>query len=325
MGWTLVTGGAGYVGSVLVSELIARGRRVRVLDSLVHGATPSLLWAWGSDRFEFIRGDVRDQQARRAALSDAEAVVHLAAVVGDPACAQAPELALSVNTKASHELLEDARTAGLKRFVFASTCSNYGRLENSNGALATESWSLNPLSVYAESKVAAERDVLSGNGRELATTCLRFATVYGPSPRMRFDLTVNEFTRDMLLSKKLLIYGEQFWRPYVHVADAARGIACILECPREQVAGEVFNVGDTEENYRKGDIVGLVRERLPEGEVEFVSVAEDPRDYRVSFAKVNEALGFSTKRRVRDGIDEIVALIDSGLLPDPFAPIYRNV
>lgn len=324
MSWTLVTGGAGYVGSVVVAGLLAAGRRVRVLDSLVHGATPSLLWTWGSERFEFIRGDVRDPEARRAALAGARDVVHLAAIVGDPACARDPELAAAVNTEATRHLLDAAASGAVERFVFASTCSNYGRTASSNDALATETWQLNPLSAYAESKVAAECDVLSDGRGELVATCVRLATVYGPSPRMRFDLTVNEFTRDMLLKKHLLIYGEQFWRPYIHVADAAAAIARVLDAPAADVAGEVFNIGDTRENYRKRDIVELVRERVAGGEVELVEVDEDPRDYRVSFDKAAEVLGVTSSRRVGDGIDEIVALIGSGLLPDPFLPVYRN-
>jgi len=321
--WTLVTGGAGYVGSIVVDELLARGHRVRVVDSLLHGSVPSLLLAWGKDDFEFVRGDVRDRSLMAEALKDVDKVVHLAAIVGDPACSREPDLAREVNQGATIALLEDARSAaGVERFIFASTCSNYGKLEGDT--YATEEFDLAPVSLYAETKVAAELQVLAAANGKLAPTCLRLATVFGTSPRMRFDLTVNEFTRDVALDKDLVVYGEQFWRPYVHVRDAARAVATVLDAPREQVSGEVFNVGDTDENYRKLDIVGLLQERFPEARVDYVHKDEDPRDYRVSFDKVRSKLGYEVERRVADGIDEVVALMQSGLVEDPYASIYRN-
>jgi nucleoside-diphosphate-sugar epimerase len=321
--WTLVTGGAGYVGSIVVDELLARGHRVRVVDSLLHGSVPSLLLAWGKEDFEFVRGDVRDRSLMAEALKDVDKVVHLAAIVGDPACSREPDLAREVNQGATIALLEDARSAaGVERFIFASTCSNYGKLEGDT--YATEEFDLAPVSLYAETKVAAELQVLAAANGKLAPTCLRLATVFGTSPRMRFDLTVNEFTRDVALDKDLVVYGEQFWRPYVHVRDAARAVATVLDAPREQVSGEVFNVGDTGENYRKLDIVGLLQERFPEARVDYVHKDEDPRDYRVSFDKVRSKLGYEVERRVADGIDEVVALMQSGLVEDPYASIYRN-
>jgi len=321
--WTLVTGGAGYVGSIVVDELLARGHRVRVVDSLLHGSVPSLLLAWGKEDFEFVRGDVRDRSLMVEALKDVDKVVHLAAIVGDPACSREPDLAREVNQGATIALLEDARSAaGVERFIFASTCSNYGKLEGDT--YATEEFDLAPVSLYAETKVAAELQVLAAANGKLAPTCLRLATVFGTSPRMRFDLTVNEFTRDVALDKDLVVYGEQFWRPYVHVRDAARAVATVLDAPREQVSGEVFNVGDTDENYRKLDIVGLLQERFPEARVDYVHKDEDPRDYRVSFDKVRSKLGYEVERRVADGIDEVVALMQSGLVEDPYASIYRN-
>jgi nucleoside-diphosphate-sugar epimerase len=198
---TVVTGGAGYVGAVLVEELLARGRKVRVIDALVHGSVPSLLLAWGHRDFEFVRADIRDREAVRAALSGAGAVVHGAAIVGDPACSRQPELAREVNLDATRALLDDAEAAGVDRFLFASTCSNYGRLDGD--AVATEEFPLSPISLYAETKVASELEVLARSDNGLCGSCLRFATVFGTSPRMRFDLTVNEFARDALLGPEL--------------------------------------------------------------------------------------------------------------------------
>jgi nucleoside-diphosphate-sugar epimerase len=316
----LVTGGAGYVGSVVVDELLERGFRVRALDALLHGSVPSLLQSWGNRRFEFVKGDVRDAEARTRALEGISAVVHLAAIVGDPACARHPELAREVNLEATKALLTDAEQAGVERFVFASTCSNYGKMNN--GDLADETVELKPVSLYAETKVAAEGEVLGR--RKLAPTCLRFATVYGTSPRMRFDLTVNEFTRDLEVLDELVVFGEQFWRPYVHVRDAASAIALVLEAPLDLMAGEVFNVGDTGENYRKLDLVEILRTRFPNGKVDFVHKDEDPRDYRVSFEKFASRTGFRIERSVEDGVDEVLALVRSGLLDDPYHPVYRN-
>jgi nucleoside-diphosphate-sugar epimerase len=318
----LVTGGAGYVGSIVVDELLGRGHSVRALDSLLHGSVPSLLLAWGQPEFEFVHADVRDADACRAALEGVSAIVHLAAIVGDPACSRDPDLARSVNLDATKRLLDQAAAAGVERFVFASTCSNYGRLDDDS--FATEGSPLAPISLYAETKVGAEEAVLARADDGLATCCLRLATVYGSSPRMRFDLTVNEFTREVALERDLVVYGEQFWRPYVHVRDAAQAILLALEAPAETVAGEVFNVGDTAENYRKLDLVELLKQRFPGARVEFVHRDEDPRDYRVSFEKVKENLSFKARWSVPGGMDEIVALLGSGLLDDPYAAFYSN-
>jgi nucleoside-diphosphate-sugar epimerase len=318
----LVTGGAGYVGSVLVDELLRQGASVRVLDALVHGTVSSLLPHWGRSDFEFVHGDVRDAQARAVALRDVDAVVHLAAVVGDPACARQPDLAQEINVEATRLLVEDASKRGIERLVFASTCSNYGKM--SEGALATEEDELRPVSLYAETKVGCELDLLSRNGVGPACTCLRFATVYGSSPRMRFDLTVNEFTREVALDRELVVFGEQFWRPYIHVRDVAAAVALVLDAPREAVAGEVFNVGATSENYRKLDLVEILKDRFSGANVSFVRKDEDPRDYRVSFEKMKARLGFTPTRTVADGIAEVGALLHSGLLTDPYAPIYKN-
>jgi nucleoside-diphosphate-sugar epimerase len=320
--WILVTGAAGYVGSVVVDELLAKGHAVRAFDSLLHGGVPSLLQSWGDDRFQFVRGDVRDAAARKEALADVEAVLHLAAIVGDPACSREPDTAREVNVDGTRGLLDDAEAAGVQRCVIASTCSNYGKMADSD-VYATEEFDLRPVSLYAETKVAAELDALA-RADGFATCCLRFATVYGVSPRMRFDLTVNEFTREVALGKELVVFGEQFWRPYVHVRDAARAACLVLSAPLEQVRGEVFNVGSSDENYRKLDIVELLKARDPSAKISFVHKDEDPRDYRVSFEKVKERLGFETGRTVDDGIGEVMTLVESGFLVDPYAPIYQN-
>jgi nucleoside-diphosphate-sugar epimerase len=319
----IITGGAGYVGSVLTALLLAEGHQVRVLDSLAHGGD-SLLGAWCHPGFEFVRGDVRDHATVKAAVSGRDAVVHLAAIVRDPACARNPDLARAVNLDASLQLIEESQTAGVERFVFASTCSNYGKMKDTDAYVDEES-ELSPVSLYAETKVAVELALLKSHlGNGWSPTPLRFATVYGVSPRMRFDLTVNEFTMEMLTRKHLKVFGEQFWRPYVHVRDAARGIATVLQSPIEKVRGRVFNVGATDQNFQKQQLVKLIQPYAPDAVVEYVRKTEDPRDYRVSFSRIAGELGFETSRSVPQGIEEIARLVSERVIGEFDHTRYRN-
>jgi nucleoside-diphosphate-sugar epimerase len=318
----LVTGGAGYIGVPLSLRLTEAGSRVRVLDSLMHGQE-HLAAELERAGVEVIRGDVRDPAAREQALLEVDGVVHLAAIVGDPACARDPELANAVNVEATRALWDEAVAGGVGRFIFASTCSNYGRMADPTVPI-TEEGELAPVSLYAEQKVGLEQLLLSSDPPRTAATCLRFATVYGVAPRMRFDLTVNEFTRDLWADRDLEVFGEQFWRPYVHVRDAGRAIVRVLEEPAEQVRREVFNVGRSGENYRKLDIVEEIRRQIPTGRVSFVRRDEDPRDYKVSFDKIAQRLGFQTEMTVPDGIAELLAALSKRDFGDPFDPQYRN-
>ncbi len=319
----LITGGAGYVGSTLAPLLLEVGYQVRVLDNLTHGGE-SLLGVWCHPRFEFIRGDIRDRTTVQNAVSGQDAVVHLAAVVGDPACARQPDLARATNLDASLALIEESRHAGVRRFILASTCSNYGKMKDANQYVDEES-ELSPVSLYAETKVAVETALLrSGRNDGWCPTALRFSTVYGVSPRMRFDLTVNEFTMEMLTQKHLKVFGKQFWRPYVHVWDAARAIQLVLSSPPTSVGGSVFNVGATDQNFQKQQLVALIHPYAPDAVVEFVHKDEDPRDYRVSFARITNQLGFKTTRTVAQGIAEIVRLVQEQVVRDFADEKYRN-
>jgi nucleoside-diphosphate-sugar epimerase len=319
----IITGGAGYLGSVLTALLLAEGHQVRVLDSLAHGGE-SLLGAWCHPGFEFVRGDIRDRATVTAAVSGRDAVVHLAAIVGDPACARNPDMARAVNLDASLRLIEESKQAGVARFVFASTCSNYGRMKDADRYVDEES-ELSPVSLYAETKVAVELALLkSRDNNGWSPTPLRFATIYGVSPRMRFDLTVNEFTMEMLTRKHLKVFGEQFWRPYVHVRDAARGIAMVLQSPTAKVAGRVFNVGATDQNFQKQQLVELIQPYAPDAVVEFVRKTEDPRDYRVSFSRIAGELGFETSRSVPQGIAEVARLVSERIIGEFDHSRYRN-
>ncbi len=318
----LVTGGSGYIGVPLCEELLTSGRGVRVLDVLLHGQ------AEVADRLqragvEVLRGDISDPEARRRALRGADAVVHLAAIVGDPACARDPTRSHEVNVEATLRLVADARQAGATRMVFASTCSNYGRMADPTVPI-TEEGELAPVSLYARQKVQIERSLLGADDGELQFTCLRFATVYGVAPRMRFDLTVNEFARDLWADRELEVFGEQFWRPYVHVGDAARAVSTVLDASPERVAGEVFNVGRSGENYRKLDLVEEIRRQIPTGRVTYIHRDEDPRDYKVSFEKIREQLGVNAVMTVPEGITEVIDRLNAGHFPNPFDPRYRN-
>jgi nucleoside-diphosphate-sugar epimerase len=319
----LVTGGAGYIGSVLTPVLLAAGHHVRVLDCLARGGD-SLLGVWADPAFEFVHGDICDYETVRAAVADRDAVVHLAAIVGDPACSREPDLARSVNLEASKALIAESQTAGVERFIFASTCSNYGKMEDSSRYLDEDS-ELRPVSLYAETKVAVEKMLLESAGSQgWCPTPLRFATIYGVSPRMRFDLTVNEFTMEMVTKKQLTVYGEQFWRPYVHARDAARAISLVLNASPALVSGRVFNVGATDQNYQKQQLVEMIRPYAADAVIEFVFKAEDPRDYRVSFERITNQLGFRLTRTVADGIAEVVRLIREKVVDNCADQKYRN-
>ena len=318
-----VTGGAGYVGACVVEELLEAGHQVVVLDVLLHGQE-DVAAALSERGAAVMRGDIRDADALQGALEAAEAVVHLAAIVGDPACGRDPKLSHEVNVAGSAAVVAAARSAGVERLVFASTCSNYGRMADPTVPV-DESGDLAPVSLYAEQKVTIERRLLDSDHGSLSPTCLRFATVYGVAPRMRFDLTVNEFTRDLWALRPLAVFGEQFWRPYVHARDAALGVRAVLEAPAAEVAGEVFNVGHSDENYRKADLVEMITGELGRGEVNYVQRDEDPRDYKVSFEKVREALGYEPRSRVPDGIRELIEALEAERFGDPFDPRFSNL
>ncbi len=294
-----------------------------MLDTLLHGQEEQSSQL-EQDGVEVVRGDLRDPDARARALDGVDEVVNLAAIVGDPACAREPEVSEEVNVNAARALATEAQQAGVRRFVFASTCSNYGRMADPTVPI-TEDGELAPVSLYARQKVSVEQALLGGEFDGLPVTCLRFATVYGVAPRMRFDLTVNEFTRDLWADRELEVFGEQFWRPYVHVRDAGRGIRTVLEADDGKVVGEVFNVGRSGENYRKLDLVEIIQEKVDRGKVSFVRRDEDPRDYKVSFDKVRERLGYETLMTVPDGIAEVAGALDEGKFEDPWDARYRNI
>ncbi|MDQ6757249.1 MAG: NAD(P)-dependent oxidoreductase [Bacteroidota bacterium] len=320
----LVTGGAGYIGSVLVRQLLQKNYSVRVLDSLKFGGD-ALYDVMLHPNFEFIKGDIRSEADVDASLKGIDAIAHLAAIVGDPACKKYSDEANETNWKASKKLFEKAEKVGIKKFVFASTCSNYGKMANAKD-FVTETSELRPVSLYAELKVKFEKFLLQEKkDSNISSTSLRFSTVYGFSPRIRFDLTVNEFTRNAVINGEQEIWGQQFWRPYCHVDDLARSVITIFETPEEKVRGNVFNVGCTSENYQKGKIMEEVCKVVPNVKVHYVESSEDPRDYRVNFDKIKNELGFTITKKVPDGVKEIYKLVKTGIITDPFEQKFRNI
>ncbi|HEY7302845.1 MAG TPA: NAD(P)-dependent oxidoreductase [Bryobacteraceae bacterium] len=318
----LITGGAGYIGSTLVHLLLDAGYSVRVLDSLRYGGE-SLLGAWTHPSFNLVSSDIRDRGAVRRALQDIETVVHLAAIVGDPACARQPNEAMEVNLCASQQLLDECRRSGAKRFVFASTCSNYGKPVNPTVHLDEQS-ELTPVSLYAETKAQFEKTLReSGSSDRLAVTTLRFSSLFGVSRRMRFDLTLNEFALDMIVKKRLLVFGESSWRPYLHVYDAARAVCLVLANP-EKVTGQVYNVGTNRQNYRKVDLLEIMRKHLTDAEIDFTTSRQDLRNYCVCFDKIRRDLNFDATRTLEYGARELVRLLQSGVIRQPEAEVYRN-
>ncbi len=324
----LITGGAGYIGSLLTSELLRANYRVTVLDSLLFGGE-ALVPFLSHPHFNFVKTDVTELRAIRDNVRGEwplpHAIVHLAAIVGFPACqAVGPQVSWRYNVEATKMVFEQAADLGVGRFVFASTYSNYGM--SSDGKPVTEDSPLNPQSLYAETKIAAEQYLLGQKDAPTAPLLFRFATLYGISPRTRFDLIVNQFVLEAFTRRELIIYQRGYSRSFVHVRDTVRGIILGLEAPEEKIRGQVFNLGTPDGNYTKDEIVGLVLKRMPETVVEYkdLTFGGDMRDITVSFKKIHRELGFETTLNVDDGVREVLHVLKSGLIRDPLDEKYRN-
>ncbi len=324
----LVTGGAGYIGSLLTAELLRSGHQVTVVDSLLYSGE-SLLGFLHHPDFHFVKADVTDAGTVRAALlrewPRPDAVVHLAAIVGFPACQTiGRQAAWRYNVEATKMIFEQAAGLGSGRFVFASTYSNYGLMPD--GKPVTEESPLNPQSLYAETKIAAEEYLLGQKDAVTAPIIFRLATLYGISPRTRFDLIVNQFVLDAFTKRELIIYQRSYSRSFVHVRDVVRGIILGLEVPEKKMRGQVYNLGSDDGNYTKDEIVGLVVKRLPETDVTYkdLTFGGDMRDITVSFEKIRRELGFTATLTVDDGVREVVHALRTGLIRDPLDERYRN-
>jgi len=296
----LVTGGAGYVGSHLVRKLLGRDHRVRVLDCMWYG-DHALRPLQANPRLEIVEGDVRDPAVVRRSLKGVRAVVALAALVGDAACDLDPATTWAVNVDATRTLIKACRKRGVGRLVFASSCSVYG----ANGSeLLRENGHLNPVSLYARTRIASE-EILAEERGDVETVILRLSTVCGVSERMRFDLLVNTLTACATMQGKIRVFGGSQWRPNIHVQDAAEAFLRAVEAPSDLAANDIFNVGREEQNFQVAEVARKVAEHVPGTLVEECGEIHDARSYRVSFAHIRERLGFYPRRTVDDAIDEI--------------------
>ena len=314
----LVIGGAGYIGSALARQLLDAGYRVRVMDSLMFSDAP-VAGLIRHPRFELLHADFRHVESLVKAMRNVDAVIHLAAIVGDPACTIKADLTKEINYAATRLLVEVAKGAGAGRLLFASTCSVYGAAD----FLMDERTDTSPLSLYAQTKLDSERAILDARSAALHPTCLRLATVFGLSPRPRFDLVVNLLTARAVEEGKIMISNREQWRPFIHVNDVARAFLCVLQSPPAAVSGEIFNVGSYHLNYTLGDVAEMIRQRVPGLHIEYRE-NPDKRNYRVSFDKIHSRLGFVCATGLDQGIGEIMRAIDSGQVKNYRDKLFSN-
>jgi nucleoside-diphosphate-sugar epimerase len=314
----LVLGGAGYLGAILVPQLLDRGFRVRVLDSFLFGEK-SLDQTKTHPRCELVRGDVRDIGAVVQAMRGCDAVIHLAAIVGDSACEENKHLAMEVNRAATRMLVDVARGCGVRRFVFASSCSVYG----ASDSRVTENSALGPLSVYSQTKVDSEGILLDAKTPDFAPTVLRLGTLFGLSGRMRFDLVVNLFVARATAAGRITILNGEQWRPFLHVHDAGRAFVECLEAAPRAVSGEIFNVGTRSSNLQINGLGEAIARIIPNTAIDRME-NEDRRNYRVSFDKIQQTLRFQCRQSLEDGITEIYTALRSGLIADFTTERFNN-
>ena len=314
----LVIGGAGYIGSVLVRQLLARGYRVRVLDRLMFGLEPILDLSL-MPGFELLPGDCRDFHILAKAARQMDAVIHLGAIVGDPACALDERATLETNYEATALVAQTAKDLGLSRVVFASTCSVYGATSHAVDETAIP----RPISLYGATKADSEKILLASASDTFHPTASRIGTAFGWSHRPRFDLAVNLLTAKAQIEGKIVVYNSDQWRPFVHVRDIGSAFCRVLEAPLWKVSGQIFNVGSNETNHQLIDVARTIGRLFPEVSVVYESNS-DRRDYRVSFDKIRGVLGFECRTSLLQGIQEVSLALRRGAVGDYTEPIYHN-
>ncbi len=317
----LVIGGAGFVGSALVPRLLERGHRVTLIDRLLYGAE-SLADFVGHADLEVVDADFADEIRLAPLLDRCGSVVHLAAIVGDPACDLDATRAIAVNVRATRALVRAARNHGVRRFLYASTCAVYG----AGPGLVDERSPTRPSSLYARTKLLGERAVLSAGGNRLAPTVLRLASLYGLAGRKRFDLVVNYLVALGRAEGRLTVHGDgRQWRPFAHVEDGARAVVAILEAPEDGIAGEVFNVGFVDGNHTILEIAQRIAARIPGVRVALEPGRVDPPSYRVEFERLRERIGIVPDWNLDRGIDQVLRALESGEVHDFTETRHSNV
>lgn len=315
----LVIGGAGFVGSVLIPKLLDRGYGVTVMDSLLYG-DEGVRDLYDRAGFIFRPGDLRSVEDIVRAARDADAIVHLGGIAGDPACDLDEQLTIDVNLAATRTVAEVARGLGIQRLVFASSCSVYGA---SDGLLDEDSPPA-PVSTYAQTKMQSEQLLKELTDRDFAPVSLRFGTFYGLSPRPRFDLIINLLAAMAVADGEITIFGGGQWRPFVHVADGAEVILRCLESDLDVVQGQVFNVGSDEQNYTLADVAGMIEGLIPGVRVTFEPKAEREANYRVSFTKLRTLLSFEPGFGLLDGVRQVKEALESGSITHYREDRYSN-
>lgn len=313
----LITGGAGYIGSVITNLALNAGHEVKAVDVLWFNKQIPLVH-YNNPAYQFIKADICNTAITESLVSDVDFIVHTAAVVGDPASKLFPELTRQINYDATINLINKAEEKGVKGFVFFSTCSNYGISDG----MATEESALNPLSLYAETKVDVER-YLMDKVKNLDWVIGRLSTVYGISPRMRFDLTVNDFALNAFKKKYLDIFLPKSYRPYIHVFDLAKVVLKIID-NFPTVKNNVFNIGFMGENYQKIQIADAVCQYIDGVKIDILKEGGDMRDYQVDFGKLKKYLNLKNVYNVDSGLKQIIEILNSGLISDPDLNVYYN-
>ena len=311
----LLIGGAGYVGTVVTSHFLKQGYKVTVLDNFIYDNQFSVIPYVEDPNYKIVYGDMGDSKVLDSVSKDITDVIILSGLVGDPITKKYPEESEAINEIAVKNCMDYFNGKGLGKLVFISTCSNYGLIKDDE--LADENFELSPLSLYAKAKVANEKYLMSKKTEvDYTGVVLRFATAFGLSPRMRFDLSISEFVRDMFFGQDLEVYDKDTWRPYCHVRDFARLLDIVINSEREKVNFEVFNAGGNVNNATKQMLIDEILQRVPSANVSYSENGSDPRNYRVTFEKVKTVLGFEPKYTVKDGVDELVDALEIGLYED---------
>lgn len=313
MNTVLVMGGAGYIGSVVTEMLLDQGHKVRLLDRLFFGRDV-VAPLEKRDGLTVIKEDTRYACAK--AFDGVDVVMDLAGISNDPASDLEPQITEDINLTGAVRMAAQAKAAGVRRYLYSSSCSIYGH-SNGNGERLVETSPKAPVSLYARTKIGAEAELLKMNDERFTVTFLRNATVYGLSYRMRFDLVINIMTLYAYKQRKLFVTGGgQQWRPLVHVRDVARAFLMIMDAPVDKVAGEAFNVGSTDQNYQIYRIAQMVRDVVPHTDLEVVPDDPDKRSYNVSFEKIERVLGYRTEKTPYEGIVEVKQALEQGRVDD---------